>query len=104
LLVRAWPQAFSDQFRKIIGHRLENTPQGLKSWMRLIFAADRRIDFRASAAISAAFVARSRRLAFPKTSLGSILTVRAGARRRREGLMTDQTDLTTFHVRSNALR
>jgi PAS domain S-box-containing protein len=34
---------FSDQFRKIIGHRLENTPQGLKSWMRLIFAADRHI-------------------------------------------------------------
>ena len=75
-------------------------PAGAGRWL----AADRRIDFRASAAISAAFVARSRRLAFPKTSLGSILIARAGAWRRREGLMTDQTDLTTFHVRSNALR
>jgi PAS domain S-box-containing protein len=34
---------FSEQFRKIIGARLENTPQGLKSWLRLIVPADRRI-------------------------------------------------------------
>lgn len=34
---------FSEQFRKIIGARLENTPQGLKSWLRLIVPSDRRI-------------------------------------------------------------
>jgi PAS domain S-box-containing protein len=34
---------FSEQFRKIIGVRLENKPAGLKSWMRRIVPADRRI-------------------------------------------------------------
>ncbi len=34
---------FSDQFRKIIGHRLENDPSGLKYWMRHIYSPDRRI-------------------------------------------------------------
>ena len=34
---------FSEQFRKIIGARLENTPQGLKYWLRLIVPSDRRI-------------------------------------------------------------
>ena len=34
---------FSEQFRKIIGARLENTPQGLKAWLRMIVPSDRRI-------------------------------------------------------------
>lgn len=34
---------FSEQFRKIIGLRLENKPQSLKIWMRLIAPADRRV-------------------------------------------------------------
>ncbi|HEU0117345.1 MAG TPA: ATP-binding protein [Alphaproteobacteria bacterium] len=34
---------FSDQFRKIIGHRLENTAASLKLWMRMMVPSDRRI-------------------------------------------------------------
>ena len=34
---------FSEQFRKIIGARLENTPAGLKAWIRMIVPGDRRI-------------------------------------------------------------
>jgi len=34
---------FSDQFKKIIGVRLDNSPTGLKAWMRLIVPADRRV-------------------------------------------------------------
>lgn len=34
---------FSDQFRKIIGLRLENTTASLKSWMRMMVPSDRRI-------------------------------------------------------------
>ena len=34
---------FSEQFRKIIGARLENTPKGLKAWLRMIIPSDRRI-------------------------------------------------------------
>jgi PAS domain S-box-containing protein len=34
---------FSDQFRKIIGHRLENGAEGLRYWMRHIYGPDRRI-------------------------------------------------------------
>lgn len=34
---------FSEQFRKIIGARLENTSQGLKTWLRMIMPSDRRI-------------------------------------------------------------
>ncbi|MBV8548896.1 MAG: PAS domain S-box protein [Alphaproteobacteria bacterium] len=34
---------FSDQFRKIIGLRLENNVRSLKLWMRMVLPADRRI-------------------------------------------------------------
>ena len=34
---------FSEQFRKIIGLRLENKPQSIKTWIRLIAPADRRV-------------------------------------------------------------
>ena len=34
---------FSEQFRKILGLRLDNSPEGLKLWMRAIFDPDRRI-------------------------------------------------------------
>jgi PAS domain S-box-containing protein len=34
---------FSDQFKKIVGLRLENKPDGLKRWMRLMVPDDRRI-------------------------------------------------------------
>ncbi|MGE3622741.1 MAG: 7TM diverse intracellular signaling domain-containing protein, partial [Bdellovibrionales bacterium] len=34
---------FSEQFRKIIGARLENTPKGLKAWLRMIMPSDRRV-------------------------------------------------------------
>ena len=34
---------FSDQFRKIIGYRLENTSESLKVWMRMMVPSDRRI-------------------------------------------------------------
>lgn len=34
---------FSDQFRKILGMRLENVPESLKTWMRLMIASDRHI-------------------------------------------------------------
>ncbi len=36
---------FSDQFRKIIGVRLDNAAHGLKTWTRMIVSADRRIIF-----------------------------------------------------------
>ncbi len=34
---------FSEQFRKILNQRFENTPEGLKIWMRMIVDSDRRI-------------------------------------------------------------
>lgn len=34
---------FSDQFRKIVGYRLENSTSGLKTWIRLMMPSDRRI-------------------------------------------------------------
>jgi PAS domain S-box-containing protein len=34
---------FSDQFRKILGKRLENSPAGLKQWVRIVVDPDRRI-------------------------------------------------------------
>src|ERR1700727_735115 len=34
---------FSEQFRKIMGLRLENKPQSLKVWLRMIAPSDRRV-------------------------------------------------------------
>jgi PAS domain S-box-containing protein len=34
---------FSDQFRKILGHRLDNNAHGLKQWVQLVVNPDRRI-------------------------------------------------------------
>ncbi len=36
---------FSDQFRRILGTRLEQNTKGLRAWMRIILPADRRIVF-----------------------------------------------------------
>jgi PAS domain S-box-containing protein len=34
---------FSDQFKKILGTRLENTPDALKTWLRMVLPVDRRM-------------------------------------------------------------